>query len=176
MTDVIDEIKAAVGAVGRGEKSKLLEGDAGRQSRADRLVELALVKGCELWHGPEHEAYATVQAGGHAENYSLKSKAFRAWLEYLLYEADGKAAGEQAVQAAIASLEGRARFSGAEHKVFTRVAGHEGRIYIDLGDADWSAVEIDPRGWRIVACPPVRFIRSRSMRALPRPVRGGVGR
>jgi hypothetical protein len=174
MTDAIAEIKEAVRAVASGEQPRQLAGDTGRQNRADRLVELALAKGCELWHGPDQDPYATVLVGDHAENYSLGSRAFRSWLEYLLYEADGKAAGDQTVQAAVASLTGRARFSGAEHKVFTRVAGHEQRIYIDLGDADWSAVEIDASGWRIISRPPVHFVRSRSMRPLPRPVRGGA--
>jgi hypothetical protein len=35
------------------------------------------------------------------------------------------------------------------------------------------AVRIEPDGWRVVADPPVRFVRSSSMRALPMPIPGG---
>jgi len=53
------------------------------------------------------------------------------------------------------------------------VGGLDGRIYIDLGTDDWSAVEIDESGWRIDAEPPVRFRRSRGMQPLPVPEEGG---
>src|SRR5262249_46835016 len=54
-----------------------------------------------------------------------------------------------------------------------RVAGHAGRSYIDLGDPDWRAIEIDEDGWRVIDDPPVRFRRPAGMRALPEPTRGG---
>src|SRR5262249_39604481 len=66
-----------------------------------------------------------------------------------------------------------ALFEGEEQPVELRVAGHAGRIYIDLGGADWRAIEIDEDGWRVIDDPPVRFRRSMGMRALPEPARGG---
>jgi hypothetical protein len=57
--------------------------------------------------------------------------------------------------------------------LFLRVADHDGRIYLDLADEQWRAVEIDSTGWRVIGDPPVRFRRRGSMRPLPVPVRGG---
>ncbi|MBV8441928.1 MAG: hypothetical protein JO312_15430, partial [Hyphomicrobiales bacterium] len=57
--------------------------------------------------------------------------------------------------------------------VHVRVGELDGKLYLDLGDAAWRAVEIDKSGWRIVDRADIRFRRSPDMRALPEPVRGG---
>ena len=54
-----------------------------------------------------------------------------------------------------------------------RVAGLKGRLYLDLADDQWRAVEIGRRGWRIVAEPPVRFRRAAGMLPLPIATKGG---
>ena len=54
-----------------------------------------------------------------------------------------------------------------------RVAGFGGKIYIDLADEKYQAIELDAEGWRIVDRPPVRFRRPPTMRPLPRPQAGG---
>ena len=53
------------------------------------------------------------------------------------------------------------------------MAGLKGRIYLDLADELWRAVEIDAEGWRVVEAPPVRFRRPRYTLPLPEPARGG---
>jgi hypothetical protein len=70
-------------------------------------------------------------------------------------------------------LEARAQFDGPERAIHIRVAQHEGRIYLDLADYRWQAVEIGPDGWRIITHPPVRFRRAAGMLPLPMPERGG---
>jgi hypothetical protein len=57
--------------------------------------------------------------------------------------------------------------------VHIRVGGLDGRLYLDLGDETWRAVEIDPNGWRAIDNPPVRFRRAAGMKPLPIPVKGG---
>jgi hypothetical protein len=47
------------------------------------------------------------------------------------------------------------------------------RLYLDLADATWRAVEIDANGWRVIDNPPVRFRRAAGMKPLPVPVTGG---
>jgi hypothetical protein len=54
-----------------------------------------------------------------------------------------------------------------------RVAEHRERIYLDLADEAWRAVEIGPNGWRIIDRPPVRFRRPAGLLALPIPLPGG---
>ena len=53
------------------------------------------------------------------------------------------------------------------------MAEHAGRLYLDLCDRAWRAVEIDAEGWRVVERPPARFRRTRGAQPLPEPERGG---
>jgi hypothetical protein len=70
-------------------------------------------------------------------------------------------------------IEAKAHFDAPERQVYVRIGGLESRIYLDLGDETWRAVEIDATGWRVVDNPPVRFRRSSGMKPLPIPVSGG---
>ena len=70
-------------------------------------------------------------------------------------------------------LEARAQFDAPERSVHIRVAEHAGRIYLDLADDHWRAVEIGPDGWRVNGSPPVRFRRPAGMLPLPVPEHGG---
>ena len=70
-------------------------------------------------------------------------------------------------------IEARARFDAPERIVHVRVGGLDGKIYLDLCDENWRAVEIDADGWRVIDTPPVRFRRSAGMLPLPVPVAGG---
>jgi hypothetical protein len=49
----------------------------------------------------------------------------------------------------------------------------DGKLYLDLGDEAWRAIEIDSKGWRVIDNPPVRFRRSSGMQPLAYPVSGG---
>jgi hypothetical protein len=57
--------------------------------------------------------------------------------------------------------------------VYIRVAALDDRLYLDLGDETWRAVEIDAAGWRVIDDPPVRFRRAAGMQALATPLPGG---
>ena len=70
-------------------------------------------------------------------------------------------------------IEAQAQFDGPQTEVCVRVAGHDDKLFLDLADDDWRAVEIDEEGWRVVARPPVRFRRAAGMRPLPLPAAGG---
>jgi hypothetical protein len=70
-------------------------------------------------------------------------------------------------------IEAKARFDAPDRAVHVRVGGLDGRLYLDLGDERWRAVEIDADGWRIIDNPPVRFRRAAGMQPLPTPLRGG---
>jgi hypothetical protein len=81
----------------------------------------------------------------------------------------------QAITMAVHELQATAILERPEEEVHLRVAGHGGKIYIDLCNAEWEAVEITKDGWEIVGSDavPIRFVRSNIMRPLPRPTRGG---
>ena len=57
--------------------------------------------------------------------------------------------------------------------MFVRVGEADNKLYLDLCDKAWRAVEIDGDGWRVIDKPPVRFRRSSGMTPLPEPERGG---
>jgi hypothetical protein len=148
------------------------QGQAETQSQATRLVTLATDAGVELFHTPEGDAYATIEVDGHKETWPLKVRRFRRWLADLFNEEEHKVPGSQAVQDALAVLEGKA-LKGQELPVFLRLAEYHGAIYLDLGHPEWQAVEITPSGWQVIGAPPVKFRRAKGLLALPVPVAGG---
>ena len=79
-----------------------------------------------------------------------------------------------AVNSARDLIEAKAKFTGPERTVHVRIAGAQGRIYLDLCNKDWQVVEIDTEGWRVIDNPLVRFIRRKGMQALPTPVKGSI--
>lgn len=146
------------------------------QAQADQLVGLALdAAGVELFHCPDGEAYARFPVREHFETWLVRSKGFREWLAFRMFETQEKVPGSQALQDAINTLTGHAKFKGNEHRIHIRIAASAGEIWMDLCDAEWRAVRVTPHGWQIVSGTdvPVRFIRRRAMLALPDPVMGG---
>jgi hypothetical protein len=143
------------------------------KSQTVKLSELAGELSEELWHDHQGNGWATVIVQGHQEHWRLTSIGFRRWLRGKFLDVFGGVPGRQAEQDAIGMLESVAYYKGKQHEVFTRIAGSEGRIYVDLADSDWTVIEIGPGGWRPVQPSPVRFRRSRGMLSLPLPTEGG---
>lgn len=147
--------------------------DESKQSLATKLVRLAS-DAAEFWRTPDGDAFATVEVDGHQEHYRIRSRAFRQWLARRCYLEMERTPGSQAVADATNVIEGQATYDGDEHAAPVRLAEHDGKVYIDLCNPDWHAVEIDATGWRIVVNPPVRFRRAKAMLPLPVPVPGGT--
>ncbi len=147
--------------------------NARRESQATAIVRLAFESGVELWHTPSGDGYMTLVVSGHSEHHPLASRGTRDYLTRLYYLDTGRAPNPTALQAAIATLSGTARFDGDGHDVHVRVAGGDGCVYLDLVDSAWRAIEVTATGWRVMSTPPVRFRRSRGMLPLPLPVAGG---
>jgi hypothetical protein len=59
------------------------------------------------------------------------------------------------LQSALNVIEAKAQFDAPERHVYIRVGGLDGRLYLDLGDKTWCAIEIDATGWRVIDNPPV---------------------
>jgi hypothetical protein len=138
---------------------------------ADVLIELAAT--AELFHTPDGTAYADVMVTGHRESWPVYSKGFRRWLAHRYYERTRGAPNNDAMQSALRIIEAKAHFDAPERTVHLRVAGLDQKLYLDLADAEWRAVEIDVDGWRIINDPPVRFRRAAGIQPLPVPVSGG---
>jgi hypothetical protein len=132
---------------------------------------LSLVEGVELFHTPDGEAFASIDAGGHIEHHRLNSKHFRQWLSYQFYKSDGKSPSSQAIQDAIGTLSGQALFDGETRETFIRLAAFGGKIYLDLCNEAWQIIEISCESWRVIEAQdaPVKFRRTKGMGALPTP-------
>ena len=144
-----------------------------RISQATRLVDFARAAGVELWRSPTGDPYITLPVDEHREHHRLKATAVRDWLARLYYVQTRTTPSTQAIAEGLAVLAGMARYEGVEHETAVRVGGAKDRVYLDLGNSIWSAVEVTPDGWKIVADTSVRFIRSRGMLSLPEPTQGG---
>jgi hypothetical protein len=142
-------------------------------SSADRLIGLALESGIEFFHDPDQHGWASVRVDSHWENYPIRSRPFQFFLLRNYYRDTGRSPGAQAIRATLELFEAKALFDGEESSINLRVANHRGKLYLDLCDRAWRAVEIDAEGWRIVNRPPPRFHRTRGSRPLPAPERGG---
>jgi hypothetical protein len=148
-------------------------GDKGGRgpTQADILIELA--ETAELFHTPDGTAFADLDINGHRETWPIRRKGFRRWLARRVFEATHGAPSSEALQSALNVIEAKAHHEASERVVHVRIAGLDGKLYLDLGDKAWRAIEIDATGWRVIDNPPVRFHRAAGMQPLPLPVPGG---
>jgi hypothetical protein len=126
-----------------------------------------------LFHTAIGTAFIDLEIDGHRETWPVRGKLLRSWLRRRHYEQTGEALTGESIRSILDLLEARAQFDSPERPVHVRSTEHEGRIYLDLADKEWRAVEITPDGWRVIGSPPVRFKRAAGMSPLPVPQRGG---
>jgi hypothetical protein len=148
-------------------------GDAGGRGprQADLLIELAQT--AELFHTPDNTGFADLDINRHRETWPIRAKGFRRWLARRFFGATAGAPSSEALQSALNVIEAKAHFESPERVVHIRVGGLDERLYLDLGDETWRAVEIDGTGWRVIDNPPVRFRRASGMKPMPIPMGGG---
>jgi hypothetical protein len=172
-----EELKAIAASVGKYPAGADDPADAGKAKKgpkqADVLVELATA-GAELFHD-EGTPYAVLAMADHKETWRVSSTSFRQWLSGKYFERTGGVPSREAITDALCVLEGRALFNSPEAKTFLRLGGAGEAIYLDLGNEAWEVVEITGAGWRVTKECPIRFRRTRGMRPLPTPARGGQG-
>jgi hypothetical protein len=147
--------------------------DAGGRGQKQADILIGLAQSAELFHSPDGTAFADLDINGHRETWPIRSKGFRRWLARRFYDALHGAPSSEALASALNVIEAKAHFDAPEREVYIRVGGLDGRLYLDLADETWRAVEVTTTGWRVIDDPPVRFRRTAGMRALPVPVRGG---
>jgi len=154
-----------------GEPLSVDHNDGG--SAADVLIGLVLETGIEFFHDPDQHGWASIRVDGHWENHPIRSRPFQLFLLRTYYRKTGNSPGAQAIRTALDLFEAKALFDGQEFPINLRVANHRGKLYLDLCDRAWRAVEIDATGWRIVDRPTPKFRRARGSQSLPEPDRGG---
>jgi len=141
------------------------------QKQVDILVGIA--SEAELFHNAEKTAFATITLDGHGETHAVMSQGFRSWLRHRFYKQTNGSPGSEVFKSALNTIEAKALYEGDEHEVYLRIAGHQGAIYIDIGDKHWRVLKVTSDGWSVIDKPPVRFRRAATMLPLPLPVLGG---
>jgi hypothetical protein len=152
----------------------VLSGDPPTQRarpQADILIDIGLNVSKALFFGDDDRAYAVIR--DRSKVWGVASRRFREWLRGCYFTRVGKGANANSVRDAIDTISARAQFSGDKRKVFLRTAEANGKIYIDLADDEWRAIEIDAGGWRVLYQSPVMFTRRGSPAPLPAPKPGG---
>lgn len=143
-----------------------------KQSQTDELIEMA-VSDLELFATPSDEiAYAAIRKTTHREVWPVQSRGFKRWLTHRYFISAGKAPSGEALNRALATLDAIAAH-GAHAPVYLRRAEKDGKLYLDLCDDRWRAIEVSAEGWRIIDTPPVYFTRAPGMMALCEPAGGG---
>jgi hypothetical protein len=118
----------------------------GGSSAADRLIGLVLETGIEFFHDPDQHGWASIRIDGHWENHPIRSRPFQLFLLRTYYRETGNSPGSQAIRAALDLFEAKALFDAQESTINLRVANHRGKLYLDLCDLAWRAVEMDATG------------------------------
>ena len=104
-------------------------------------------------------------------NIPVKSKKFRSWLSFQLYQNEGKGANNEALSSAINVISGKCQYEGKHYTLYNRVApGADGSIYIDMVDEGWRAIKVTKDGWSITETPPILFRRYNHQKPLIIPV------
>ena len=140
-------------------------------SQTDILLMLATNAG--LFHTKDGIAYADVEINNHTETWAIKSKGFKLWLLQKYFASENRAPNSESFNAAINTIEAQAFFNAPEQEILIRATQHEGKIYIDLCNANWQMIEVDANGWRVIDKSPVRFRRAPGMAPLPIPTKEG---
>jgi hypothetical protein len=148
-------------------KPQKRRGEDSSVPQRDRLVKLAACAG--LWHTSGGDTFASVPVDDHFENWPLRSKGFKRWLVNQYRVECHSAPGSQALEEALRSLDAIAAIDGVEAEAHIRVAQHDEKIYLDLADGSWRAVEVSASGWQVIKRPPAKFQRPRGMLPLPEP-------
>ena len=159
VTKLDQAISEEIGTNGRG------------PTHSDILVCLAEV--ADLFHTAHETAFADLDINGHRETWSIRSKGFKRWLVRQFFQETGGAPSGEAVESALNVIEAKALYDAPEREVSIRIGGVDDKLYLDLGDETWRAVEIRQTGWRVVENPAVRFRRSTGVQPLPVPIPGG---
>ena len=166
------EVKRAIDAAVPEEEDDEEENELGHINAKQADILIGLASKAKLFHD-DTTGHADISVDGHRESWPIRSRGFRDWLLHRYYNQTQSAPSGEAIRIAIETIGAKARFEAPQRDIFIRVGGYNGKIYLDLCNKEWEAVEIDEKGWRLVDKPLVRFRRAPGMEPLPIPMKGG---
>ncbi|CAM3474092.1 hypothetical protein [Parendozoicomonas haliclonae] len=143
------------------------------KNAVEKIFELAKAK-CDFYKTEDGRAFVSYYSSPTVqEHWPISSKEFQYTLRYWYFSNYKKMAKQESLKEVCQTLAGLALFEGDTRQVYIRTAFVDGKWYIDLCNDKWQVVEITAEGWRILDQSPVPFIRAKTMKAFPTPVRGG---
>jgi len=141
---------------------------------ADTLAEIALAT--TIFRTSDGREFADVVENGQRRTLGIRSRAFEKYLYDTCKALTGFAPKQDAIDAAVRIACSEAHYGATQYEVHVRVGGYNGCIYLDniaMGDSTFQTIEVDSNGWRVVKNPPIRFIRPKGMKPLPKPEPNG---
>jgi hypothetical protein len=170
------EAEATLRSVYKREARDPWSSDSEEKNQTDIILELT--EDFEFFRsGPSDDGYVRFKIGSHREvHFAGGSKGPSLKLRQILtqryLEKFNRAPGREGLNQACDTLCARC---GAAQRVdtFVRFARFPDRIYVDLCNDKWEAIEVAKDGWRIISEVPVLFRRGTGSRALPTPTTGG---
>ena len=150
-------------------KESVDENDAeDKSSIATKLVSLTQ-NTTELFTDLNGDSYVRIPFDDHREVYRLNSKNFAEWLNRTFYLKEKTVPNDTAMNSAIGTLSGFAKYDNEEKEVFLRIGQAGENIYLDLVDDKWRCIEINDKGWKLLSNPPVIFFRTETLREIAEP-------
>lgn len=142
------------------------------KSIATQLIEIA-EKRYEFGTGMTGEPFSIPRTGARVLQMLRSGRlSLRTELAREYFRLTGKAAPQQATADALAVIEGLAA-EACPQPLHTRVGGHDGSLWLDMGDHTGRAIQVTAAGWDIAYEVPVLFRRTALTGALPDPMDGG---
>lgn len=126
-----------------------------------------------LFHDGESSGYASLTIGGHQETWPCKGKRIKLWIASEAHRIQKKVPTAEIKKNLLAVLEGRAVILGPEIELQNRVAWHEDKLWYDLANKEWQAIQINKDGWNVIDKPPVIFKRYSHNKVQVIPARNG---
>jgi hypothetical protein len=137
----------------------------------DILAEI--VEGIELFHTSLNEPYATMRVKDHYETWPIRSTKFSHWIGYEFFKRTEQGPKTGELNNLLDILSAKALYAGPMYEIHTRIAEHDGEIYLDLANDNWEVVRITSESWEIIRKYSVKFRRSDGMFPLPHPDKNG---
>ncbi len=167
---IVGRLDAAVAAQ---KKTMRAEANMGAKNQTNDLLSVASV--AEYFRDTDDIPFADIIGeDGYHQTWAVKGEGFGRWVRGEYYKRNKAAISSEAFNNAINTLAARAVTEGMVKPVALRCGRLDGKIYIDLCNDKWQAIELSKDGYKIVDNPPLRFRRRKGMKALPMPESGGT--
>jgi hypothetical protein len=137
----------------------------------EKFRALNLLSELSLFRSQDDVAFATI---GPRHHVPVTSKAFEVYVRARCFDEGGTILPSDTVSGLVATLEAKCLTSADRGEVHVRVARHENKGYLSLGDDDNTVIEYDAEGFRVSEAPPVRFRKTPGSLPIPEPEAGDL--